>query len=97
MRWPDVFRRRPRDRPTRVEVYGKRDCHLCDEVKATLLRVRREIPFELVEIDIESSRELSDAYGERIPLVLIDGRLAFKLRVDEAALRRQLRSAARSE
>ncbi len=74
----------------RVEVYGKRDCCLCDEVKATLSKVRREIPFDFREIDIESAPEIYDAYKERIPLVLINGRPAFKFRVDEAALRRRL-------
>ncbi len=74
----------------RVEVYGKRDCGLCDEVKATLSKVRREIPFDLREIDIESAAGIYDAYKERIPLVLINGRPAFKFRVDEQALRRRL-------
>lgn len=75
---------------TLVEVYGKNDCCLCDKVKATLVRVRRDIPFELVEVDIESSPELYERLKERIPLVVIDGRLAFKYRVDERALRRRL-------
>jgi glutaredoxin len=74
----------------RVEVYGKRDCCLCDEVKATLAKVRHEIPFDLHEIDIESAPEIYDAYKERIPVVFINGRPAFKFRVDEAALRRRL-------
>lgn len=74
----------------RVEVYGKRECCLCDEVKATLQRVRREIPFDLYEIDIESTPELYEAYKERIPLVFVNGRLAFKFRVEEAALRWRL-------
>ncbi|MBI3014212.1 MAG: YHS domain-containing protein [Candidatus Tectomicrobia bacterium] len=74
----------------RVEVYGRCDCCLCEEVTATLLKVRREIPFDLREIDIESRAELYEAYKKRIPLVFINGRLAFKFRVDEAALRRRL-------
>lgn len=74
----------------RVEVYGKRDCCLCDEAKATLSRVQREIPFDLREIDIESMPELYETYKERIPLVVINGRLAFKFRVDEEALRHRL-------
>jgi len=73
-----------------VEVYGKRDCCLCDEAKATLLRVRGEIPFDLREIDIEATPELYGAYKDRIPLVVINGCLAFKFRVDEEALRRRL-------
>lgn len=73
-----------------VEVYGKPDCCLCDEVKATLLKVRRDIPFDLHEIDIESTPELYETHKERIPLVFVNGRLAFKFRVDEDAFRRRL-------
>lgn len=96
--------RPPRARPSPgayglicVEVYGKRECGLCDELKATLLRVRREIAFDLREIDIESTPELYDAYRERIPVVFINGRLAFKVRVDEATLRRRLARATPAE
>jgi glutaredoxin len=74
----------------RVELYTKRGCALCDEAKAVLERVRRDVPFELREIDVESTPELLAAYGERIPFVTIDGRPAFKFRVGEAALRRRL-------
>ncbi|MFQ5828430.1 MAG: glutaredoxin family protein [Candidatus Methylomirabilia bacterium] len=74
----------------RVEVYSKPDCSLCEEVKATLLKVRREIPFELEEIDVESRPEVYETYKDRIPLVLINGRRAFKFWVDEEALRRRL-------
>jgi len=77
----------------RVDVYGKRACCLCDEAKAVLLRVQRDVPFELSEVDIESSPELTETYGERIPLVFIEGRLAFKFHVDEATLRRRLAAA----
>ncbi|MBI3014206.1 MAG: glutaredoxin family protein [Candidatus Tectomicrobia bacterium] len=73
-----------------VEIYGKRECHLCEEVKATLRKVQREIPFDLREIDIESTPELYETYKERIPLVFLNGRLAFKFRVDEKTLRRRL-------
>jgi cytochrome b6-f complex iron-sulfur subunit len=79
----------------RVELYTRRDCSLCDEAKAVLLGVRRDIPFELREIDIESAPELLQAYGERIPFVTIDGRPAFKFRVEEGILRRRLAGAAR--
>jgi glutaredoxin len=74
----------------RVEVYGKAECALCDDVKAVLRRVQREIPFELGEVDIAATPELWATYNERVPLVFVNGRLAFKFRVDEAALRRRL-------
>ncbi|MBI4538284.1 MAG: glutaredoxin family protein [Gemmatimonadetes bacterium] len=75
---------------TRIEIFTKRDCHLCDVAKAALLRVQREVPFELREIDIESSAELYVAYKERIPVIAIDGKPAFQFRVDEERLRRRL-------
>ena len=88
------WRARPRgEAMISVVVYGKRECGLCDEVKAVLDRVRRDVAFELTLVDIESSAELLEAYGERIPLVFVAGRLAFKFRVDEAALRRRLAEA----
>jgi len=74
----------------RVEIYSKRDCCLCDEAKAVLIKIQREIPFDLHEIDVESRPELYETYKERIPLILINGRPAYKFRVDEAALRRRL-------
>jgi hypothetical protein len=74
----------------RVVVYGKHGCCLCDEVKAVLRRVQRDLPFELREVDIESSPRLAAAYAERIPLVVVNGRPAFKFRLTEEALRRRL-------
>ena len=77
----------------RVTVYSKRECHLCDEVKTTLLAVRRDVPFDFDEVDIEATPELQERYAERVPLVFINGRLAFKFRMDETALRRRLAGA----
>jgi glutaredoxin len=74
----------------RVEIYSKRDCCLCDEAKAVLDRVRADVAFELVEVDIEGDAELMERYRTEIPVVFVDGRKAFKYRVDEAELRRRL-------
>jgi glutaredoxin len=73
-----------------VTLYGRPDCHLCDEARDLLLRVRAEAPFELREIDIERDDELFKRYLERIPVVSLDGEELFEHFVDEAALRRRL-------
>ena len=73
-----------------VALYGRPDCHLCDEAREVLLRVRAEAPFELREIDIERDDELFKRYLERIPVVCLDGEELFEFHVDEAALRRRL-------
>jgi len=73
-----------------VVLYGKPDCHLCDDARAVLERVRTEVPFALDERDITADDALHRAYLERIPVVTIDGEEAFELFVDEAELRRRL-------
>jgi hypothetical protein len=53
-------------------------------------RVRAEHPFELVEIDVSLDARLQRRYGERIPVLALDGEELFEFHVDEAALRRRL-------
>jgi glutaredoxin len=73
-----------------VVLYGRPDCHLCDDARAALERVRAELPFALVERDIEQDERLLRAYLERIPVVALDGEELFDFFVDEAELRRRL-------
>ena len=75
---------------TAVTLYGRPGCHLCDEARAVLLRVRADHPFELREIDIDGDDELFKRYLERIPVVTLNGEELFEFEVDEAALRRRL-------
>ena len=75
-----------------VTLYGRPGCHLCDDARDALLRVRADHPFELVEIDIESDDALQRAYLERIPVVALDGEELFDFFVDETALEARLRA-----
>ena len=76
--------------PRRVVLYQSEGCHLCESAHRVLLRVRRDVPFELEEIDIADDPELEQRYRERIPVVLIDGEEAFTYFVHPGALRRRL-------
>ena len=75
---------------TVLTLYGKPGCCLCDEARAVVDDVRRELPFELREVDVSLDPGLQRDYGERIPVVAIDGEEAFELRVDPLELRRRL-------
>ena len=75
---------------TTVVLYGKEDCHLCDDARAVIERVRADIPFDLVERDITSDDALHRRYLERIPVVEVAGEEVFEFFVDEAELRRRL-------
>ena len=77
-----------------ITLYGRDGCHLCDDARDALLRVRHDTPFRLVEVDIESDDDLHRRYLERIPVVALDGRELLDFFVDEDALRAALSSAA---
>ncbi len=85
-----------------VEVYAKEDCALCNyakkiscalckEAKETICRVNEDIPFQYREVDISSSEDLFRRYREDIPLIFINGKKAFKFKVDEAEFRKTIR------
>lgn len=74
-----------------IEIYTKPGCHLCEEAKRVLLSVQKDLPFELHEINIENNAHYYETYKEEIPVVLIDGKKAFKFKVDEDQLRKRLR------
>ena len=75
---------------TRVVLYGRDGCCLCDDARAVVERVRLSRAFDLEERDIDRDEDLLRAYLERIPVVTIDGAEAFELFVDESELKRRL-------
>ena len=75
-------------RPQRlVTLYGRPGCHLCDDARAVLERVRAAAPFRLEDVDIEADDRLLVTYLERIPVVALDGEELYDYFVDEADLR----------
>jgi glutaredoxin len=75
----------------RLTLYTRRDCCLCDAMKAVLRAAAAQESFSLEEIDVDSSPELQEQYGDQVPVLFIDGRKAFKYRVTQAALQRRLK------
>lgn len=73
-----------------VVLYGRPGCHLCDEAREALERVRARAPFVLLERDITLDDALHKAYLVRIPVVCLDGDELFEHHVDEAALEARL-------
>ena len=71
---------------TTVTLYSRPGCHLCDEARDALTRIRQQAPFDLDEIDITTDDVLHARYLERIPVIAVDGRERFDYFVDEAAL-----------
>jgi hypothetical protein len=75
---------------TEVVLYGKAGCHLCEEARAEIDAVRAQRPFELTEVDVSLDPVLHARYGERIPVVVVEGEEAFEFHVDGEELARLL-------
>ena len=70
-----------------VTLYTKAGCHLCEEAEDALRRLRKFIQFELNLVYIEYEAALLERFGNRVPVVYVDGREVASAPIDEAALR----------
>ena len=76
----------------RVVVYSKPGCCLCDEVKEKLRRLQASYAFNLREVNILEDPEAHERFKEEIPVVFINGKKAFKYRLDENQFLKKLHS-----
>jgi glutaredoxin len=75
---------------TLIEIYSRPGCHLCEDAKRVILAASAHFDFQLFERNVEESAEFESNYGEDIPVVLINGRKAFKHRITPSQLERYL-------
>ena len=73
-----------------VTLYGKPGCCLCDEARAEVEALRARHGFALEEVDVSLDPRLARDYGERIPVVAVDGREACELGFQAAEVERLL-------
>jgi hypothetical protein len=73
-----------------LTLYGKPGCHLCEDARAAVARAVKRRAAALEEVDITLDPVLHARYGERIPVLEIDGQTVFELFVDEGVLERWL-------
>jgi hypothetical protein len=74
----------------RLTLYLRADCHLCHEMRAVIDGLRGDVPFDLDTVDVDGDPALVAAYGEEVPVLLVNGRKAFKYRVTPRELRARL-------
>ncbi|MGW1340351.1 glutaredoxin family protein [Kribbella sp. NPDC002412] len=75
---------------SRVTLYGKPGCHLCDDARAIVQAVCAELGVDWSEVDITQDDRLLTEYGEQIPVTFVDGKQHDFWRVDPARLRKAL-------
>ncbi|GIF70692.1 glutaredoxin family protein [Asanoa siamensis] len=74
----------------RITLLTRVDCHLCDDARAALDRVAARTGSGWTEVDVASDIELERDYGDRLPVVLLDGAEHGYWRVEEDRLVRDL-------
>ena len=77
---------------TKVVIYSRVNCHLCEEAEKNAREVMAEIPFELEVVYIDGDQELERHYGEEVPVTLINGAKHDYFRVDKQRLLQALRA-----
>jgi len=76
-----------------VKVFGKPNCCVCDTADFLLRRIQLTLPFRLEKVDITKEASLYERYKEAIPVIVVDGVEASRLKIDSKALRRRLTEA----
>jgi hypothetical protein len=61
-------------------------------MKQQLEQLRRRVSFDLEEIDIDQDEALRRLYNDEVPVVMINGRKAFKYRLDPEEFLEKLRA-----
>ncbi|HEV2033732.1 MAG TPA: glutaredoxin family protein [Candidatus Dormibacteraeota bacterium] len=70
----------------RVVLVTRQGCHLCDEALSLL----RDLGVEPELADVDADDALYTLYDWRVPVILVDGRVAAEGRIDRATLREAL-------
>ncbi len=74
----------------RVLVYTREGCHLCVEAESEVARICAELELGFTTVDIDTDPELRAEYGDRVPVIMVDGREHGFFRVEEKRLRAAL-------
>ena len=77
-----------------VVLYGRADCHLCERARVILRRLSEEIVFEIRDQDVDVDSDLVDQYGDRVPVIVVEGYEVAEGRVNSRELQRILEAIA---
>jgi glutaredoxin len=78
------------DLERQVILYYRKGCHLCEVVKESLTKLSRQVTFHWEQVDVDSSPDLKRLFTDEVPVVFINGRKAFKYRMDEKEFLKKL-------
>jgi glutaredoxin len=74
----------------RLRLITRTGCHLCEDAAAVLTPIAAEAGLDVTPVDVDADPELQAEYGDRVPVLLLDGREHSYFTVDVPRLRRDL-------
>ncbi|MCR6485420.1 glutaredoxin family protein [Amycolatopsis sp. OK19-0408] len=74
-----------------VTVMGRDGCHLCEVAEAEVARICGELGVPWRAEDVDTDPEWRAEYGDRVPVILVDGAEHGYWRVEEDRLRKALK------
>lgn len=77
--------------PPSLLLYTRRECALCDEARALLEQMQREVAFDVWEADVDEDPALAARYGDSVPVAVRRDEEVFAVHYDEARVRAALR------
>jgi predicted thioredoxin/glutaredoxin len=76
----------------RLTLISRQDCELCEEMARELAHLARERTLPPVDIvDVDADPELTRRYGLNVPVLLLEGSVVCRHRLDRSELERLLR------
>lgn len=77
---------------SRLIVVHRHECELCDEMLAELEALKASMDLPPVDVvDVDGDPDLQRRYGLHVPVLLLDGTVVCRHRLDTAELTRLLR------
>ena len=73
-----------------LTLYGRENCHLCDDMAAALAPLAAEWGFVVRYVDVDSDPALEASYGARIPVLAHEGTTLCHHFLDSARVRAYL-------
>ena len=74
------------EQPLILTVYGRADCHLCDEMIEALRELQGLFLFEIAVIDVDTDLELEQCHGEKVPVLMHGGHELCHYRLEPAVV-----------
>lgn len=73
-----------------VRVYSREGCCLCEDVLEMLAELRRRYAFTVRTVDVDTDADLRARHGERVPVVVVNGREIGAGRIPPAILEQRI-------